>query len=192
MIASRRTLLRAALYGLPFATCPAIWAHAAPLTQPAPSPEDAPGRLAAVLDRRLALGVEVARAKWNSGQPIQDVPREQAVIEATVNRATAEGIDPALARAVIVAQIAASRALQESLHADWKAAGQGRFADALDLGRDLRPQFDALGSDLLAALKDAEPALATPAGRRAMLEAGDRFMALRPAAARAAALAPFR
>ncbi|MBU0724113.1 MAG: gamma subclass chorismate mutase AroQ [Alphaproteobacteria bacterium] len=159
---------------------------------PAQAGETELSRLAGLLDQRLALGVEVARTKWNSGQPIQDVPREEAVIKATVTRAGELGIDPALARDIITAQIAASRVLQEGLHRDWKAAGQGRFADALDLGRDLRPKFDAMGRDLLAALKEAESVLKTDAGRSAMIQAGTEAMAGRPQAVRDTALAVFR
>lgn len=149
-------------------------------------------RLAGLLDLRLELGVAVARAKWNSGQPIQDVEREQAVIEATVTQALETGIDAGLARALITDQIAASRLLQEGLHDEWRRAGQKPFPDAADLRRDLRPKFDALGAELLSVLREAEPQLRTEAGRAAMHAAGLSAMAQRPEPVRARALALFR
>ena len=154
--------------------------------------QDSLQRLASLLEQRLDLGVEVARAKWNSSQPIRDEVREQAVIEATVGRAAALGIDVALARSLITDQIAASRLLQEELHEEWRRIEQQPFPDAADLRRDLRPKFDALGGDLLSVLKEAEPLLRTGEGRAAMHVAGLSVMAHRPEAVRARALALFR
>ncbi|MFO7481905.1 gamma subclass chorismate mutase AroQ [Oceanibaculum nanhaiense] len=149
-------------------------------------------RLADLLDQRLELGVEVARAKWNSGQPIQDTVREQAVIEATVARALEIGIEAGLARQLITDQITASRLLQQALHDEWRRTGQPPFTDAADLRRDLRPKFDALGPELLRALKDAEARLQTATGRAAMRSAGAEAMAHRPEAVRERALALFQ
>jgi chorismate mutase len=148
-------------------------------------------RLAVLLDERLELGIEVANAKWNSGQPIQDPPRERIVIDATVARAAELGIDRELAHRVIVAQIDASRALQSSLHEQWRTAGRGRFDDALDLGRDIRPRFDDLGPRLLVALAAAEQSLATAAGRAQFLRIGFEVLGRWPEPVRASTLAAF-
>ena len=177
----KRFLLVFALLALPLAGLPAGAAGQEPLQ-----------RLAGLLEQRLELGVEVARAKWNSGQPIQDEVREQAVIEATVDRAAALGIDVALARSLITDQIAASRLLQEGLHEEWRRTGQQPFPDAADLRRDLRPKFDALGGELLSVLKEAEPLLRTGDGRAAMHATGLSAMAHRPEPVRTRALALFR
>lgn len=177
----RRAFLVLVMLSMPLAMPPAGVAGQEPLQH-----------LAGLLERRLELGVEVARAKWNSGQPIQDIVREQAVIEATVARASAIGVDAALARNLITDQIAASRLLQQGLHDEWRRAGQPPFPDAADLRRDLRPKFDALGSELLSALRDAEAQLRTQAGRSAMHAAGMAALAHRPEPVRERALALFR
>jgi len=148
-------------------------------------------RLAVLLDERLELGIEVAKAKWNSGQPIQDPSRERIVIDATVARAAELGIDRGFAHRVIAAQIDASRTLQAGLHEQWRAAGRGRFDDALDLGKDIRPRFDDLGPRLLAALAAAEPSLATAAGRGRFLRIGVERLGRWPEPVRNATLAAF-
>jgi chorismate mutase-like protein len=122
------------------------------LRYPWPLAPSAAVRLAKLVDERLALMPDVARYKWNRGLPIEDVSREQALLQATAAQASRHGLDPGRAVAFFAAQIEASKALQRELHFGWKANGLGSFASTPDLPNDIRPKIDALDRRLLSAL----------------------------------------
>ncbi|MDB5766232.1 MAG: aroH [Collimonas fungivorans] len=129
---------------------------------PAPGAADAArvDHLLTLIDQRLAVAPMVAKAKWNSGGAVNDPPREQLILDAVV--AQAKGLDPVFARRFFQAQFDASKAMQLGLHAQWRRQGQGRFDDAPDLGRDVRPVLDRLTPELIAELEKIEPMLAQP------------------------------
>ena len=111
---------------------------------------------------RLAVMPDVARAKWNAKQPIADPAREAVVIEQFVALGKEQGLDEEFLQEFIVAQIEAGKQVQETLFARWTVAGQGRFADAPDLAKEVRPKLDAIGRELIAAMVVAEPVLNSP------------------------------
>ncbi len=117
-------------------------------------------QLLTLIDERLAVAPMVAKAKWNSGGAINDPPREQLVLDAVT--AQAEGLDAAFVRRFFQAQFEASKALQLGLHAQWRQQGVRSFADAPDLGRDVRPVLDKLTPQLIAALGKIQPLLSQP------------------------------
>lgn len=133
-----------------------------PGAQCGPSAADAGeiDQLLTLIDQRLAVAPMVAKAKWNSGGAINDPPREQLILDDVA--AQAEGLDAAFVRRFFQAQFEASKALQLGLHAQWRQQGAGRFADAPDLGRDVRPVLDKLTPQLIAALGKIQPLLAQP------------------------------
>lgn len=110
-------------------------------------------RLLDLMNRRLALMADVARAKWNSHSPIDDPPRERALRAAVAESGRELGLDPADTTAFFAAQIEAAKAVQRECFREWEAAARGPFPDAPDLVRDMRPKIDAVGRDLLAGLK---------------------------------------
>lgn len=109
----------------------------------------------------------VAKAKWNSGGAINDPPREQLILDAVT--AQASGLDAAFVRRFFQAQFDAGKALQLGLHAQWRRQGTGKFNDAPDLGRDVRPLLDELTPQLIASLRRMQPLLAEP-GMRSYIE----------------------
>lgn len=111
--------------------------------------EDIPVRMAGWIDTRLQLAIEVARAKWNSGAPIADPAREQALLQAMRERGAALGVPGARVERFFQAQIDAARLLQESLFAQWRRERRGRFAGTLDLVQDIRPRIDAVNGRML-------------------------------------------
>jgi len=149
-------------------------------------------RLLVLVRERLELAPAVAQAKWNSGAPIEDLPREREILDAVARAAPGYGLEPRAAVAFFGAQIEAGKVVQQALHRDWRAQGRPPFAAAPDLGRELRPAFDRLTPELLAALGEAQPAIARAGGRALVAEAAGRIMAGAPggAAAEEAALAP--
>lgn len=131
-------------------------------------------RLVGLLDARLAIGEEVARTKWNSGAPIEDLPREQQVIDSVASRAAEYGLREAWLREFFRAQIEANKAVQSSLHTAWRRNSQPKFVSVADLGHDIRPRLDTLTGDLLAALRAAEPVLGKPGTAGAIRAAAAR------------------
>ena len=139
--------------------------------------------LLTLIEQRLALADEVARSKWNSGAAVEDLARENEIVETIGRDAGKYGLDPAFARSFFRAQIEASKLAQNARLAQWRAIRQPKFADAPDLQRDIRPQLDRLTPLMLDALSRSIPALHAPdAAMRLQARAGD--------AAHAAALQP--
>lgn len=48
--------------------------------------------------QRLLLADKVAVSKWDSKQPIEDLPREQIILQRVVEQAQNSGLDPTWAR----------------------------------------------------------------------------------------------
>lgn len=117
------------------------------------------------IDQRLLLAEPVARAKWNKQAPIEDLPREAQVIAAAVRQGSALGLPAQRVEAVFRAQIEASKTVQRELYQHWTAQHAGRFDDAPDLAKDIRPQLDLITTQLLAALA-ANQAILADANRR--------------------------
>jgi hypothetical protein len=93
---------------------------------------------------------------------------------------------------VFRAQIEASKTVQRALYRRWQAEGAGRFDDAPDLARTIRPELDRLTTQLLRAMA-ANQALLHDGARKAdvaVVMHALRARAVNPAAAEQA-LAPF-
>ena len=115
--------------------------------------------LLGLLRLRLRISDEVARAKWNTGSPVQDPAREAKVVEAFLAQARAAGVDATLAKAVIEAQIEASKIRQRELMASWRAQRRGRFPYTPDLATTVRPRLDWLSGELVRSLSETAPLL---------------------------------
>ena len=112
--------------------------------------------LAVLVDERLALMPDVARYKWNRKQPIEDLPRERALIDSVRGQAIERGVSPERAAAFFAAQIEASKVVQRELFARWQTQEQGPFDNVRDLATEIRPRLDALNPRLLEALATVE------------------------------------
>ena len=119
-------------------------------------------RVLSLIQQRLAIADDVARNKWGSGAPIEDLPREREIIEGLADQAARYGLAPVIARDFFRAQIEASKIIQHARFREWRAAGQPKFEKVRDLGRQIRPELDALTPALMTALADAMPVLRAP------------------------------
>ncbi|KTR19331.1 gamma subclass chorismate mutase AroQ [Curtobacterium citreum] len=122
------------------------------------------GRLSGVGDlvvSRLALAEPVAESKWLSGKPIADPAREQAVVDAGVARARAEGVDPDLVTRVLRDQIAASKLVQRGLFTRWTHEPWSAPTTAPDLTA-VRTQITQIDDDLVDRLAAVAPIAAAP------------------------------
>ena len=145
----------AALAALVLAGC------AAPQAAPATAKLD---RLLHLIGQRLGYMDDVARNKWNSGAPIEDLPRERAIIDEIGAQAAGYGLDPAFARDFFRAQIEASKTIQRARFTEWHAKKQPPFSNVVDLRDRIRPALDELTPELMKALAVALPELRAGGG----------------------------
>jgi chorismate mutase len=149
-------------------------------------------QLLGLIGERLDVAPEVARMKWNTKTPIEDLPRERQILDEVARRATAYGLDPLLARTFFSGQIEASKAAQYALHAEWTASTQAPFAKVVDLEKDIRPVLDRMTPAMLRALAEALPVIQQPGGRHLVETQSKAILAKAPggAAAVRAAVTP--
>jgi len=122
-----------------------------------------------LINARLAMSRMVARAKWNSGAPLDDPEREQEILEYASNEAASVGIPEAMARDFFQDQFNAGKLLQRRLHEEWQRTGQQSFTYAPDLYNDMRPVLDRLTAQLIAALHDVQPMVLSEQGKHYMV-----------------------
>ena len=114
----------------------------------------APGASAGALEQtihaRLALMKDVAHAKWVTGRPIEDLAREQVVIEQAVISGLQFRLTPAATTRFFTAQIEAAKAIQRYWFTVW--ATEPPNGPAPELGTQIRPRLLVLGDQILAEL----------------------------------------
>jgi chorismate mutase-like protein len=118
-------------------------------------------RLTSLIEERLTVMIDVARAKWNTGSAIEDPLREQQLLADVAAQAQKEGIPTGWAQHFFRLQIEAAKEVQYCLFAQWAARKQSTFQQVPDLKSDLRPKLDRLTADLLAVLARQWPDLQT-------------------------------
>ena len=121
-------------------------------------------RLLQLTGQRLSYMDDVARNKWNSGAPIEDLPREREIIDNLGKQAAGYGLDAGIAREFFRAQIEASKVIQRTRFAEWRAQNQPPFNNLPDLRDKIRPALDALTPELMQALAGALPVLQSGGG----------------------------
>jgi chorismate mutase len=131
-------------------------------------------RLLRLMERRLALMHEVARWKWNAGQPITDPKRERELLQNVVERGRGKGLDPELVQSFFTAQMEAARLVQQADFERWKANKQKPFADkSLAV---LRRQIDQLNSELIDALAELRPGLSGRTVQQALPQRAEEIL----------------
>jgi serine protease Do len=116
--------------------------------------------LLGLMKKRLEIAVDVARYKFANKLAIADDTREEKQLTRLLQKAEAEGLDKNQVREFFKAQFAASRKLQEELHARWRKDEKlVSTADIPDLKTALRPKIDQLSKELLQAFADTQPYL---------------------------------
>jgi chorismate mutase len=171
------------------------WRPAAPRRRgsPLPTPQQSIGLLG-LIGERLEVAPDVARVKWNTNAPIEDVSRERAIIEGVARRGAEYGLDSAIAGSFFLGQIEASKTVQTALHAEWRASRQPPFANVRDLDQDIRPMLDRLTPMMLRALVDALPVIQRQGGRELLDTRNKAVLAESPGGTTAVrqAVAPLR
>ena len=124
-------------------------------------------RLLRLMKQRLTLMHEVARWKWNVGQPIMYPQRERELLQSVVEHGRARGLSPVLVRSFFSAQMEAARLVQQGDFDRWKANRQEPFANVTSLAV-LRQRIDGLNRELIDALADVLPWLSGPTVQQAL------------------------
>jgi chorismate mutase len=137
--------------------------------------------------QRLAIAEQVALAKWESGMPVDDVPREERVIASAIRAGESRGLDQAAVSNFFRAQIEANKLVQYSLLADWRRVGKAPDHPPANLANTIRPELDQLETALIAELAETAGIRANASCRadiakavgKYVLEHKNRFTALR-------------
>jgi chorismate mutase-like protein len=149
-------------------------------------------RLLRLMQQRLALMHEVARWKWNAGQPVTDAQRERELLHSVVERGRDKGLDPDLVRPFFAAQMEAARLVQQADFDRWKANKQEPFADTTSLAV-LRQRIDHLNRELIDALTEVRPWLSGKTVQQALPQRAEEILAGNDlAGVRETAIAPLR
>ncbi|OBG85836.1 chorismate mutase [Mycobacterium sp. E802] len=111
--------------------------------------------------QRLQTADPVAANKFRTGGPIEDVLREQQVIDATRAQAGARNLDQDYVGAVFRDQIDATVAVEHGLFARWKLDPSAAPVSAPDLGAS-RSTIDALNHTIVDEIANQWPALHSP------------------------------
>lgn len=106
--------------------------------------------LAELITDRLALMQDVAAWKYLHALPVEDLPREAAVLEAMAAQATSLGLDPAPLVAFSAAQIDAAKAIQSCWFARWTDGSFPAPTEAPDLAAVIRPEILRIDAALVA------------------------------------------
>src|SRR5215472_13953996 len=149
-------------------------------------------RLLGLMQQRLTLMHEVARWKWNAGQPVTDAERERELLHSVVERGRGEGLDPDVVRSFFATQTEAARLVQQADFDRWKANQQKPFADTKSLAV-LRQRIDQLNSELIHALTELRPWLWGQTVQQALPQRAEEILTGNDlAGVRETAIAPLR
>ncbi len=107
---------------------------------------------------RLELMPQAAAAKWVSGAPIADPPREQAVLDRAAAAAEASAVSSLPVREFFALQMHLGRDIQLQLHGDWRRNGCAPCSKPPDLDA-FRGEIDRINDALLRSIYVALPVL---------------------------------
>jgi len=132
------------------------------IAQPMLTDDDAAvTRIFDLVAERLSLMPQAAAAKWVSGAPVADPPREQIVLDRAAAEAQAMTLATLPVREFFAQQMHLARDLQLQLHGDWRKTGCGPCSAPPDLAA-FRASIDRINDDLLGSIYVALPALGRP------------------------------
>ncbi|WP_062266231.1 chorismate mutase [Endozoicomonas arenosclerae] len=99
-----------------------------------------------LINERLSYMEDVALFKKQTGKPVEDIPRENVVVEKASLKARDEGLDPESVVGFFRAQIDAAKAIQYRYLADWLSRSVDR--EPRDLNTVVRPALLKLGNEI--------------------------------------------
>jgi chorismate mutase-like protein len=112
--------------------------------------------LARLVDQRLSYMKDVAAYKWVNDLAIEDLEREQVVLENSMQGAREFDLDPASTRQFFEQQIHLAKVIQQYWFDRWEQEGF-QPCDFADLSTKIRPALLRLGHDILLAVGELAP-----------------------------------
>lgn len=125
------------------------------------------GTLSTALNERMQVMKEVAGYKAQHHLPIEDLPREEQVMQSMLDHARQAGLEPCSVEPFVHALMNASKAIQYRYRADWLSVPDNGVP-ARDLA-DTRQQIQRLDTQLLNAISQQLKAGGFPHAERAWL-----------------------
>ena len=102
-----------------------------------------------LVNQRLSYMKDVAAHKWHNQLPIEDLQREQLVIENATSLAKERGLDQRASRAFFLAQIDAAKTVQRNWFAEWQQDSTSLPDSPRRLNDEVRPALIRLGSQII-------------------------------------------
>lgn len=112
--------------------------------------------LANLINERLSYMKDVAAYKWHKGLPIEDLEREQIVIQNSIELAAVLGLDSTSTHCFFTEQITAAKLIQQYWFNQWKLKGFDQQMSFPDLNTEVRPALLDLSYQILTALSNME------------------------------------
>jgi chorismate mutase len=126
--------------------------------------------------QRLVIAEQVALAKWESGTPVEDAPREAQVIMSAIKAGESRGLDQAAVSNFFRAQIEANKLVQYSLLAEWRRVGRSPDHTPVNLAETIRPELDQLKRALIAELAETAGIRASASCRADVAKAVGKYV----------------
>lgn len=118
----------------------------------APAPAAADSGLTPLVElstERILLADKVAAAKFGTGAPIEDLVREQQVVDKAAQLAEAAGLDVPGTVEFFRAQIEASKVVQQGLYDQWTQHPELAPTQRPDLATEVRPELDRITGEFI-------------------------------------------
>jgi len=112
--------------------------------------------LTELMASRLEISREVAWIKFLNHLPVRDPQREAELVNRMVTEGQAYGLKPQTVEAFFTAQIQASCLVQKESIRYWKRGGTLPAYAPRDLKKDIRPELDKIGANILRELARVE------------------------------------
>lgn len=116
-------------------------------------------KLFELINGRLSYMKDVAAFKWVNKKPIEDLAREEVVIQKTAEAAGKAGLDEESTKQFFRVQIEAAKQIQRGWHKEWQENGFPEDAKFADLTTEIRPALIELGDDIIVQIKTTMPVL---------------------------------
>lgn len=110
--------------------------------------------LADLVNQRLSYMKDVAAYKWQHQLPIEDLEREQVVIQSSMERAATYGLDSTSTQSFFEEQITAAKLIQQYWFDQWTANGFDEQLTFRDLNATVRPALLELGDHILQSISE--------------------------------------
>ncbi len=108
------------------------------------------------ITERLKLADKVAVNKWDNNLPVEDLPREQIILQNMVRQAENRGLNPDWAHRFFRGQIEANKDIQFELLRLWQIQGRRPYGPPVDLVNEVRPEIDYINGKLIELAKSTE------------------------------------